>query len=424
MAGYTMQLREYIESFSYDERLPVREVIERGRAELFDFDYPIFDEKYRNVFETNFIRNFYTREIGFETEGLFKFKLESWLLLNMPYYNKLFESELIEFNPLESYSLKTTYTRTADKTQNDIRDVEQLDNKTEQKNASVDTTAKSEDNSSTNLTTNRTQNDTSVGNVAENKSLNQNETTSNDSTTDASGTVKTNGKEDIEGNTHTLAKTDTTSDVEKDTTIETETEQDNFNRELRSDTPDSRLQISSSNGEGVIEYASQIVENKQLNKERHVNDTKEISSEHTVSETDSQTDESRTTTTENNEESNSLSKTTDVGSRLNTISETNNVNASENINSSSNETQNGSESKTILENGNTTINDLLNVDGTSKTNDKLNSKINDVEDYIEEKVGSIGVKTYSEMIQEYRSILLRIEKQIFEEMNELFMLVY
>src|SRR5690606_40563614 len=54
------------------------------------------------VFETYFIIHFYMREIGFETEGLFKFYLETWLLVHMPYYNQLFKSELIEYDPLSN----------------------------------------------------------------------------------------------------------------------------------------------------------------------------------------------------------------------------------------------------------------------------------------------------------------------------------
>src|SRR5213595_3196529 len=101
MATYTMELKDYIEQVTQDVAThSTRDRIEIGRPKLFDFDYPIFDPAYKNVFETHFIRNFYMREIGFETEGLFKFYLENWLSVNMPYFNKLFESELIAFDPL------------------------------------------------------------------------------------------------------------------------------------------------------------------------------------------------------------------------------------------------------------------------------------------------------------------------------------
>ena len=100
MSSYTMQLKTYIEQASQTSTLSTRDKIEQGRTKLFDFEYPIFDETYKKVFETNFIRRFYMTEIGFETEGLFKFHLETWLLINMPYWNKMFESELLQFDPL------------------------------------------------------------------------------------------------------------------------------------------------------------------------------------------------------------------------------------------------------------------------------------------------------------------------------------
>ena len=63
-------------------------------------DYPIFDENYRATLNDKIIKHYYFREIGLETPGLFKFYLNQKLAEIMPYYNKLYKSELIEFNPL------------------------------------------------------------------------------------------------------------------------------------------------------------------------------------------------------------------------------------------------------------------------------------------------------------------------------------
>src|SRR4051794_36040800 len=112
MASYTMELRNYIEMWAQNEDLPTREIIERGRSKLFDFEYPLFDPDYKKVFETHFIRKFYMREIGFETEGLFKFQLETWLIINMPYFNKLFESEMLQYDPLSNTKLDVTHKKT------------------------------------------------------------------------------------------------------------------------------------------------------------------------------------------------------------------------------------------------------------------------------------------------------------------------
>lgn len=123
MASYTMPLREYIEMWSQDEEdKPIRDIIETGRTKLFDFDYPLFSPDYKKDFETKFIRNFYFSEIGFETEESFKFHLENWLNLNMDFWNNMFKSELIEYDPLTNTKLDSTKNKTLDRTQNDVKD--------------------------------------------------------------------------------------------------------------------------------------------------------------------------------------------------------------------------------------------------------------------------------------------------------------
>lgn len=221
MSNYTITLREYIESLSHDGvQRTTKEMIENARAKLFDFNYPIFDEAYRNVFETHFIRFFYVREIGQETFGLFKFHLETWLNINMPYWNKMFSSELIQYDPLTNTKTSVENTKT--------------------------------------------------------KNVTRNETTT----------------------------------------------ADNFDRQLQSDNPDTRLALTATDGEGVIEYANKIYENNENNK----------------------------------------------------------------------------------------------VIGSS-TGDE-------VETFIYSKTGKIGVQSFSKMLVDYRKSLLRVEKQLFDEMQQLFMLVY
>lgn len=78
----------------------VNEVIQKAIPKIFSFDFPIFDESYRNVLETKILKHYYTREIGLETYGLWKLKLDTKLNEIMPYYNELYKSTLLEFNPL------------------------------------------------------------------------------------------------------------------------------------------------------------------------------------------------------------------------------------------------------------------------------------------------------------------------------------
>ena len=104
MSKYTTEVRFVCETYAglkeskgYND---VKTIIENSRTKIFDFDYPIFDESYRPVLETKILMHYYTREICEETVGLWKLRLMAKLNEIMPYYNKLYESELLKFNPL------------------------------------------------------------------------------------------------------------------------------------------------------------------------------------------------------------------------------------------------------------------------------------------------------------------------------------
>lgn len=90
--------------------LTVKQLVEND-VKLFNFDYPIFDEEYRSYLENKITRHFYFREIGFETVGRFLYHLETKMNEIMPYYNQLYHSTLLEFNPLINYQVTETQSR-------------------------------------------------------------------------------------------------------------------------------------------------------------------------------------------------------------------------------------------------------------------------------------------------------------------------
>lgn len=117
MSKYTTEVRYICEinaglksSVGADE---VDTVIANSREKIFNFDFPIFDESYRPNLETKILKHFYTREIGFETVGLWKLKLNTKLNEIMPYYNKLYDSELLEFNPLYTTDIRREHNENA-----------------------------------------------------------------------------------------------------------------------------------------------------------------------------------------------------------------------------------------------------------------------------------------------------------------------
>lgn len=73
-------------------------------------DYPIFDETHRAILNNKIIRHYYMREIGAETSGRFRLFVRDAMHLIMPYYNQLYESELIakELKPLSDKGVKNT----------------------------------------------------------------------------------------------------------------------------------------------------------------------------------------------------------------------------------------------------------------------------------------------------------------------------
>lgn len=117
MSKYTTELRFICESYAgHDESVDgdsIENVITNALPKLFNFNFPIFDENYRTVLERKIVMHYYTREIGYETVGRWKLALNTKLNEIMPYYNKLYESELLQFNPIYSHDIYTKRDNTA-----------------------------------------------------------------------------------------------------------------------------------------------------------------------------------------------------------------------------------------------------------------------------------------------------------------------
>lgn len=109
MSKYTTEVRYICEVFAglteSTNYIGVEDVIKKALPIVFDFSFPIFDENYRSVLETKILKHFYTREIGLETVGLWKLKLNTKLNEIMPYFNQLYSSQLYAFNPFYDVDL-------------------------------------------------------------------------------------------------------------------------------------------------------------------------------------------------------------------------------------------------------------------------------------------------------------------------------
>lgn len=112
MSKYTTEVRFICETASglgeSKGFTDVDTIITNAIPKIFNFSFPIFDEKYRDILEKKILKHFYTREICEETVGLWKLRLDTKLNEIMPYYNKLYKSEMLEFNPLYTANLTRT----------------------------------------------------------------------------------------------------------------------------------------------------------------------------------------------------------------------------------------------------------------------------------------------------------------------------
>lgn len=71
-----------------------------------DNEFPIYDENHRKELCFKIIKHYYTREIAAETFGLWKLWINERMNEIMPYFNKLYESADITYNPLYDVDYK------------------------------------------------------------------------------------------------------------------------------------------------------------------------------------------------------------------------------------------------------------------------------------------------------------------------------
>lgn len=114
MSRYTTELRFICEHFAGLEFSTgysnIEQVLNHCWDKIFDFDFPIFDEDYRQPLCIKILRHYYTREIGEETYALWKLRLNDRLNMIMPYYNKLYEAWKEDFNPRYNVDLTRKHT--------------------------------------------------------------------------------------------------------------------------------------------------------------------------------------------------------------------------------------------------------------------------------------------------------------------------
>lgn len=386
MSSYTTEVRYICEtaanlsdSVGYNN---VKQIIEDTADKILDFDYPIFDEAYRHHLNTQIIRHFYTREICEETVGLWKLRMEQKMDEIMPYYNKLYLSEIDKINPY--YNVDITTTRTI----NDTGD------KIEQQNT--------DDNTATSYT------DYSNKNKNINKNGSENENTRIDgNTTKTKGTQsQTTSQNNIDTNytgkgENALKKKGDGSSAEKDIGEEHETTTNvQHNVDRYSDTPQGALNgMEAIDGNLYLTNARIDDNSSTTQRDRDYEDKKNKSYKDNETSTGTYKD-------------NTTEKKKGTGQEVtkHSGSDTEKTNSVKNGNKNTNENTTGYETDTSTGSENKN----RNINGQTKTNSQ------NLREYIEHVTGYKGNKSFAELILLFRKTLLNIDEMIMKDLEVCF----
>lgn len=481
MAKYTTSVRSICEVNSgLDEskgQANVNDIIANSRDKIFDFSYPIYDEDYRSVLETKILKHYYTREICAETVGRWKLFLDARMNEIMPYYNKLYESELLKFNPLYDVD----YTRTSNRVGNqtgaetgtsgntnvdlmtgNISDTGSNTNVLEKTGNVSDTGSKSDvlektgtvGDSGSNQSVDAmggTVTDSGLSSSILEKTGNVKDSSTSNSSDSMTGKVKDDGTDDNTKTTHMTKENnlDTTTD---ETTTDVKK---NSHWDYYSDTPQGGVRNvppttgsngSDENGNPSIQTltyltnARHIIDDgtgSQLIIDRDVHDGGTVKDDGTIEDNREthntktyDTVENITSASENVTTHNTKDETTGTNDNTKTYDTSNTVTGtSENIttyntkdtNSGVNEsttTYNTKDANSgISENTKTynTKNERVNTGNTS-----ANKTLDTTEAYIERVVGKTNSHSYVKLLQELRDSFLNIDMLIIRDLNDLF----
>lgn len=102
MSKYTITVKDLVRDYSVSVDNGLTDIdtkLDKAREYIFDFDYPIIDEKTKRRIEIAILKHYYMREIAFESVGIWKIKLNDRLNLIMPRYNALYNKQDLSLSP-------------------------------------------------------------------------------------------------------------------------------------------------------------------------------------------------------------------------------------------------------------------------------------------------------------------------------------
>lgn len=389
MSKYTTEVRNICETYAgrteRGEYTDVDTCIDLAIPKIFDVDnIPVYVPEHKALLFHKILLHYYQREIGFETVGLWKLKLNTKLKEIMPYYNQLYASELLEYDPLQNVNNWHEHQGVYEDTSK-VDNKKKYDNTTTTENAEVTENTKKYDNTT----------DTSDSKVA-NKNL-------------GSSTIDNNTINDTYSGTETTLLKN-----EKKTTHGQDTDTHNGTRgrdqwTLYSDTPQGGIGGLQNEplGSGSVELDG----NNYLTNATHV-----IDKDGQYSDTKTYGDVT--------EKYNATNNTPDTVNRSGSEQTLDNRTIGVTQNENEGVAQNGKQvDDALTHDAGSKVDDGTRVDDAITVDDNL-KKDNGSDAHTNREYGKIGVMTYQEMVMKYRETFLNIDMMIIDELKDLFMKVW
>ena len=390
MSKYTTEVRNICETYAgRNERGEYPDVdtcIELAYPKIFDVqNIPVYVPEHRPLLLKKILLHYYQREIGFETTGLWKLKLNTKLKEIMPYYNQLYASELLEYDPLQNVNNWHEHQGVYEDTSK-VDNKRKYDNETDTENAEVAEKTRKFDSQ------------TDTDNAASmSRNLSQSEGLTDNASTEYTGTEEV-----------LLKHKKTTSQTPDTRTHTADNPRDQWT--MFSDTPQGGLDgVTNAGGTGIN---GTLDGNAYLTSATHVTD-KDASTTDTTNH--------GTITEQYNADNANLTDNTDRHSV-------------EDYTDQTQRTLGEAESKGNVEQGKK-VEDALTHDNASKAQDGKRvddaltvddnlRKDNGSDAHTNREFGKIGVLTYQEMVLKYRETFLNIDMMIIDELGDLFMKVW
>lgn len=118
MSKYTTEVRFICEhEAGYDESKGANDVdtiLTNSWNKIFTTNCTFFDNTYRSILCKKILKHYYLREIGAEVVGIWKLWMNTKLEEIMPYYNQLYTSALLEFDPFKDVDYTKEHSGSSD----------------------------------------------------------------------------------------------------------------------------------------------------------------------------------------------------------------------------------------------------------------------------------------------------------------------